>query len=216
LVRAVAQGRGGFPNEVRQYSGKRGVRSIRPFRGTSKVRGEWRSQDSLERDGPRQQIRSRGAARDRPCIGVPIQVIGRARPPVPLAARRRRQCKPQQGLHLVECEDDVRGVTMFEVGVERQVPTGHTPRRRRRRKRSRPALWNAGRPPTPCPCPCEQRRSIHARIAAPTSPVMSALYSLRVGASCSQLHTSPDRGDITSARRQPTPQPPDRRVSARC
>jgi len=148
----------------------------RPWRASTAVQDVWRSWDSLERDGPRQQVRGRGAARDRPCIGVPIQVIGRARPPVPLAARRRRQCKPQQGLHLVECEDDVRGVTMFEVGVEREVPTGHTPRRRRRRKRSRPALWNAGRPPTPCPCPCEQRRSIHARIAAPTSPVMSELY----------------------------------------
>jgi len=36
-VRAVAQCRGGFPNEIRQYSGKRGTRSIRPFRGTSNV-----------------------------------------------------------------------------------------------------------------------------------------------------------------------------------
>jgi len=36
-VRAVAQGRGEFPDEVRQYSGKRGMRIIRPFRCASNV-----------------------------------------------------------------------------------------------------------------------------------------------------------------------------------
>jgi hypothetical protein len=36
LVRAVARGRGGFPGEVRQCSGKRSGQSIRPLRGTSK------------------------------------------------------------------------------------------------------------------------------------------------------------------------------------
>jgi hypothetical protein len=35
-VRAVARGRGEFPGEVRQCSGKRSQRSIRPLRGTSK------------------------------------------------------------------------------------------------------------------------------------------------------------------------------------
>src|SRR5712691_5990564 len=36
LVRAVARGRGGFPGEVRQCSGKRSGQSIRPLRGTRK------------------------------------------------------------------------------------------------------------------------------------------------------------------------------------
>ena len=40
LVRAVAQGRGGFPGGVRQCSGKQRERSIRPFRCTSKGREE--------------------------------------------------------------------------------------------------------------------------------------------------------------------------------
>jgi hypothetical protein len=37
-MRAVAQSREGFPGGVRQCSGKRRVRSIRPFRGTRKGR----------------------------------------------------------------------------------------------------------------------------------------------------------------------------------
>jgi hypothetical protein len=35
-MRTVAQGREGFPGGVRQCSGKRRARSIRPFRGTRK------------------------------------------------------------------------------------------------------------------------------------------------------------------------------------
>jgi hypothetical protein len=40
LVRAVTQGRGGFPGEVRQCSGKQRAARIRPFRRTSKARDE--------------------------------------------------------------------------------------------------------------------------------------------------------------------------------
>ena len=38
-MRAVARGRGGFPGGVRQCSGKRYERRIRPFRGARKGRG---------------------------------------------------------------------------------------------------------------------------------------------------------------------------------
>jgi hypothetical protein len=41
-VRAVAQGRGGFPGWVRQCSGKQRKRSIRPFRRTSNDEGSTR------------------------------------------------------------------------------------------------------------------------------------------------------------------------------
>jgi hypothetical protein len=41
-VRAVAQGRGGFPGRVRQCSGKQRRASIRPFRRTSNDEGSTR------------------------------------------------------------------------------------------------------------------------------------------------------------------------------
>jgi hypothetical protein len=72
-MRTVAQGREGFPGGVRQCSGKRRARSIRPFRGTRKGR-EIEGDDGDGRDLRPQEYRPSGISDERAAITGEVSV----------------------------------------------------------------------------------------------------------------------------------------------
>jgi len=81
-------------------------------------------------------------------------------------ARGRRQRKTQQRLDLLEREDDTRGVTMFEIGIQRQIPIADP--------RSRGQPWGNGqsfmhwrRPDPACPQPLVHRHPVCDGAAEP-------------------------------------------------